>query len=194
MTELLEIASLLGMEPRAALFGAAGLICQLTWPLMRTRPSILAVQMGIGAGYGIQYAFLGAWSGTAICFLGASQTVIALIAGDRPGLRKLGLVFLPLVWVLAFATWAGISSLFALAACSLTMLGRLQSSTVALRGFMLGAAPFGISYDVSVGAGPALCGAVTSATLSAVILMREVMRRREGDGELAYLAAAGLLV
>jgi len=193
MTELLDILGLLNVDPRAALFGAVGLACQLTWPMMRTRPMILAVQMGIGAGYGLQYAELGAWCGAAICFLGATQTTIALIAGEKPWLKTLGIVFLPLVWIIAIATWSGVSSLLALTACSLTMLGRLQRDTLPLRGFLLSAAPFGISYDLVVGAGPALGGGIISAALSAIMLVRE-LRARRNRGEEIYLAAAGLLV
>lgn len=193
VTDLLEILGLWNIDPRAALFGAVGLACQLTWPLMRTRPKVLTVQMGIGAGYGVQYALLGAWCGAGICFLGATQTIIALLAGDRPWLKTLGFFFLPLVALITIATWNGVASLLALTACCLTMIGRLQSDLLRLRGFLLGAAPFGISYDVSVGAGPALCGAICSAILSAIMLGREMQRRRN-RGEMDYFVAAGLLV
>lgn len=178
MAELLEILGLWSIDPRAALCGAVGLSCQLTWPLMRTRPAILGVQMGIGAGYGLQYMLLGASCGAAICFLGATQTAVALLAGDRPWLKTMGLFFLPVVALITFVTWGGASSLLALTACSLTMVGRMQGDMIRLRSFLLSAAPFGISYDLSVGAGPALCGALISAVLSALMLSREIRRRR----------------
>jgi hypothetical protein len=172
-------------RPFAALFGSLGLTCQLAWPVFSTRHLMLAVQFGIGATYGLQYALLDAWSGAGICSIGATQTVIAFFAGDKPWLRKLGLIFLPVVGAVSYFTWSGYASLFALAACSLVMLGRLQKDTIRLRMFLLAASPFGISYDLSVGAMPALCGAISSAIVAAVMLARELRKRNEA----AYLPA-----
>ena len=65
-----------------------------------------------------------------------------------------------------------------LAACSLVMIGRMQKDTLVMRIFLLAAAPFGISYDIIVGAPVALAGAVTSATIAATMLAREIRKRR----------------
>ncbi|WP_343116116.1 YgjV family protein [Ostreiculturibacter nitratireducens] len=162
----------------ATCFGAMGLACQLAWPMFRQRRSILTVQFGIGADYGAQYALLGAWSGAGVAFLGATQTVIALIAGDRPWLRKLGFGFIPAAALIGFLTWSGVASVFAIAACSLIMAGRMQRDTIRMRSLMLAAAPFGIGYDLSVGAAPALIGAIVSACLGIAALLREVRARR----------------
>ncbi len=76
-------------EPAVAVFGAAGLACQLAWPLFSNRRAMLGVQMGIGTNYGAQYALLEAWSGAAVCGLGATQTLVAFLAGaDRPCSRS----------------------------------------------------------------------------------------------------------
>lgn len=181
MTSLLEIFT---ADPLAALFGGLGLTCQLIWPLFSSRRMILTVQLGIGANYGVQYALLEAWSGAGIAFLGATQTAVALSAGDRPFFQKLGLIFLPVVGLISGLTWDGYASLFAMTACTLVMIGRLQADTLLLRVFLLAAAPFGIGYDLAVGAAPALCGAISSATLSSIMLVREMNRRGLLDGEL----------
>lgn len=174
MTSFIEVFQ---NNPMAVIFGAMGLACQLVWPVFSQRSRILSVQFGIGANYGIQYALLDAWSGAGVCGLGATQTAVALFAGERTWLRKMGLFFLPVVAFVCYATWSGYSSLFALCACSLVMLGRLQQDTLRLRLFLLAAAPFGIGYDISVGAMPALFGAVTSATIALVMLIRELRDR-----------------
>jgi hypothetical protein len=168
-------------NPMALVFGGFGLICQLIWPLFGERKAILSVQLGIGTNYGVQYALLDAWSGAGIALLGATQTVIALLAGDKPWLKKMGLAFLPLVGVVAFITWSGLPSLLSLTACSLVMLGRLQNDTLLLRVFLLAAAPFGIGYDVSVGAGVALCGAISSAVIALTMLVGEFRARRRAQ-------------
>jgi hypothetical protein len=165
-------------NPLAAGFGAAGLACQLTWPLFRARRSILRAQLGIGVDYGVQYALLDAWTGAGVAGLGAAQTLVALCAGERPWLRRLGLAFLPLVAAVCWATWTDVESLFAFLASCLVMLGRLQQDTIRLRALLLAAAPFGIGYDVVVGALPAMIGAITSALIAATMLVREIRRRR----------------
>jgi hypothetical protein len=173
-----DFLAIFHQNPLAVLFGVMGLMCQLLWPLFGARRTILTVQFGVGANYSVQYALLDAWSGAGIASLGATQTAIAFFAGDRPWLRKLGLIFLPAIGGVCYATWSGSASFFALAACSLVMLGRMQNDTLRLRMFLLAAAPFGISYDVTVGAPVAVVGAISSASIATVMLIREVRSRR----------------
>jgi hypothetical protein len=175
MSSLLEMVE---ANPLAVAFGAMGLLCQLIWPLFRARKAMIAAQFGIGADYGVQYALLGAWSGAGVAGLGATQTVLAYFTGERPWLQRAGLMFLPLAGAIGYATWSGIASAFALAAVSLTMIGRLQSDTLRLRILLLAAAPFGIGYDLMVGALPALIGAIISATVATAMLAREILSRR----------------
>jgi hypothetical protein len=170
---------LLQENPLAAAFGAAGLLCQLAWPLFRSRKTILTAQFGIGADYSLQYALLGAWSGAEVACIGAMQSVLSFFAGERPWLRQTGFVFLPVVAVLCFANWSGVETLFALTAVTLIMVGRLQSDTLRLRILLLAAAPFGIGYDVLVGALPALIGGIVSASIASVMLVREIKSRRQ---------------
>jgi Bacterial inner membrane protein len=169
-------------NPLAVAFGAAGLLCQLIWPLFRTHRAIMSVQFGIGADYGTQYALLGAWSGAGVACLGAMQSALAFAAGDRPWLRRTGYVFLPIVAVVCMATWSGLASLFALAAVALIMIGRMQQDTLRLRIFLLAAAPFGMGYDILVGALPALVGGTVSAIVAMSMLIREIRERGTNAG------------
>ncbi len=165
-------------NPVAIAFGAAGLACQFVWPLLSGRRAILGVQLGIGANYGAQYALLDAWSGAAVCSLGAAQTLIALLAGERAWLRRLGLMFLPGIVGVSLMTWSGLPSFLALSACCLTILARQQQDEIRLRQFMLAAAPFGMSYDISVGAAPALIGACVSNSI-ALVMLRPALRNSQ---------------
>ncbi|MCU9849950.1 YgjV family protein [Defluviimonas sp. WL0024] len=172
--------NLITQHPAAAMFGAAGLACQLVWPLFSSRRAMLGVQFGIGTNYGAQYALIDAWSGAAVCALGATQTMIALIAGNRPWLRWMGLAFLPGVVAVCVLTWSGLPSFCSMTACSLVMLGRLQSDLLRFRSLMLAAAPFGMGHDLAVGSMLGLAGACLSATLAAVALRREIHGRSSG--------------
>lgn len=186
---MLEFLDHFGGNPLAAVFGAMGLASQLTWPLLRRRRSILSLQLGMAASYATQYALLGAWSGTTVCGIGATQTLIALTFGHRPGLRWTGLAFIPLVMAISVATWAGAASLFAMTACCLVMTGRMQRDTLHMRWFLLAASPFGIAYDLTVGAAPALLGACASACIGMAALRREIRARRAGPAPSGALTA-----
>ncbi len=106
------------------------------------------------------------------------QTAIAFFAGERPWLRLLGVGFLPVAGAISYFTWSGIASAFAFVAVTLVMMGRLQKDTVKLRIFLLAAAPFGIGYDIAVGALPALIGGIISAAIAAAMLVREIRARQ----------------
>ena len=173
------IAEIFLENPVATAFGAMGLLCQLIWPLFRAHRAIISAQFGIGADYSIHYALLDAWSGACVAGLGATQSALVFVVGDRPWFRWAGLIFLPIVVVICYATWSGLSTLFAFAAVTLTMAGRLQSDTLRLRILLLTAAPFGMGHDILVGAAPALIGAIVSATIAAAMLVREIMSRRK---------------
>ncbi len=164
--------------PLAAAFGMAGLAGQLAWPLLRKRCQILSAQFGIASCYATQYALMGQWSGTGVCAIGAGQTLIAMITGGRPRLRCVGACFIPLVGLISFLTWNGVASAFAMTACCLVMIGRMQRDAIRMRAVMLSAAPFGIGYDLTVGAAPALAGAILSALVGGAALYRECQARR----------------
>ncbi|SNS60178.1 YgjV family protein [Tropicimonas sediminicola] len=159
--------------PLAQVFGLAGLAGQFTWPLLRNRNGILATQIGIAGSYATHYALLDQWSGMSVCLVGATQSAIALLAGDRPWLSRMGLGFIPVVITLCYLTWSGLPSLLAACACCLVMIGRMQRDMLRMRAIMLSASPFGIGHDLIVGAVAALAGAVLSCAIGAAALRRE---------------------
>lgn len=165
----------------APLFGAVGLMSQLAWPLFKQRRTILLIQLTGAASYGACYAALGQQTGAAVCLTGATQTLIALMAGNRPWLARMGYVFLPIVLALGVLTWSGLPTLLAVSACCLVMLGRMQADTLRMRSVQITAAPFGAAHDIVTGAWTCLPGAVVSFTIAATALRRELRRRRE-DG------------
>ena len=166
-------------SPLATAFGAAGLLCQLIWPIFRARKAILSAQFGVGADYSVQYTLLGAWSGAGVASLGALQTALAFFAGERAWLRHSGLLLLPVVGLIGYVSWSGIATLLAMIAVTFIMIGRAQRDTLRLRVLLLAAAPFGMGYDILVGAMAALAGGIVSAIIAAVMLTREIGARRQ---------------
>jgi hypothetical protein len=55
----------------------------------------------------------------------------------------------------------------------------MQRDTLRLRILLLAAAPFGIGYDIAVGALPALIGGLISAVIAVAMLVREIKQRRQ---------------
>jgi len=170
-------------NPLAAAFGTAGLLFQLTWPVFRAHRAIMTMQFGIGADYSLHYALLDAWSGAGVAGLGAMQSALAFFVGERPWFRWVGLSFLPVVAAVCWSTWDGLPTVFVFAAVALIMIGRLQRDTLHLRIFLLSAAPFGMGYDILVGATPALIGGGASAIIATAMLIREIKSRRQMANE-----------
>lgn len=173
-----SLVSMAQENPAAVAFGAVALSCQLIWPLFRGRRAIMTAQFCMGADYSLHYALLEAWSGAGVAGIGATQSILAAVAGDHPRLRYAGFVFLPVVTVICAVTWSGPASLFALVAVTLIMVGRMQRDTIKVRIMLLAAAPFGMGYDIVVGSMPGLTGGIVSATIAATMLVREIRQRR----------------
>ena len=166
-------------NPAASAFGMLGFASQMIWPMFRAHRAIMSAQFAIGSSYGAHYALLEAWSGAGVAGIGAAQSALAFLVGERPWFRWVGLMFLPAVAAICYATWTGLPTLFAFAAVALIMVGRLQRNTLHLRIFLLAASPFAMGYDVLVGAAPALMGGILSTVIAAVMLVREIKANRE---------------
>lgn len=176
---MLDLTTYLAEPSPAAAFGVAGLSAQLVWPLCRKRLTILSVQLAAACSYGASYALAGHGTAAAICLIGATQTTVALLGGERPRLSRIGFVFLPMVLVAAALSYSGLPSILAATACCLVMIGRMQRDTLRLRIIQLGASPFGAAHDLLVGAWPCLAGALISFLIAATALRREA-RLRQG--------------
>jgi len=166
------------IDPAAApIFGIVGLAAQVAWPVFRSRETMLTVQLGATCSFATSYALMGQETATAVCLTGAIQTTVALLAGDRPWLNRMGYVFLPLVLAIGLFTYSGLTTILAVTACCLTMIGRLQTDTLRMRGVQLTASPFGAAHDFVAGAWPCLAGALISFSIAATAFRREFNAR-----------------
>ena len=171
-----ELSFIFAATSIAFIPGAIGFVCQLFWPLLRSRRAILSMQSGIGLGYGTQYALLDAWSGASVAWLGGGQTLLILLVGSKHQ-KTVALCAFPLLAIAVVLTWSGLPSMFAAVACTLMMLSRLCRDTLHLRALQLLAAPFGMAYDISAAAVPALCGCIVSTAIAAFAFRRELCVR-----------------
>lgn len=174
-----DLVRLFSEHPLAALFGCLGFLCLIFWPFFHARATILSLQFSGAILYGLHYALLGAWTGTGMTLLGASQTLAALLLAGNPHARYAALAFLPLAAGMTWFTWSGTPSLCAGAALSLIMIGRMQLDEIRMRVLLLSAAPFGMSYDVLVGSLPGLAGGCIAAGISTYMLARTFSAREQ---------------
>lgn len=172
--------TLTSYEPSAALaFGTAGLVAQLMWPMFKARESMLTVQLVASCCYAASYALIEQTTAAAVCILAGIQITIALLAGDRPWLRSMGYVALPMVLAIGVATYSGLPTIFAVMASTMNILGRLQVDTLRMRCIQLGASPFGAAHDVATAAWPNLAGAILSFAIAVAAIRREFRHRRQ---------------
>lgn len=160
----------------APLFGAAGLAARMVSPLFVRRDQILTAQLAASCLFAASYALMDQRTATSVCLIGATQTTVALIAGDRPWLNRMGYVFLPVVLIMGVATFSGLPTVLAVTACCLMMIGRLQQDLIRMRGIQLCSGPFGAAHDIVIGAWPCLAGAILSFGIAAAAFRREWKR------------------
>lgn len=165
------------IDPSAApLYGTAALATRMVSPLFACRERILIAQLGSSCLFAASYAVMDQRTATSVCLIGAIQTMVSLLSGDRAWLNRMGYVFLPIVLVMGAVTYSGLPTILAVIACCLMMIGRLQQDLMRMRGIQLASGPFGAAHDVLVGAWPALFGALLSFAIAAVAFHRELKR------------------
>lgn len=174
MTDLTVHASEI---PLAAIMGFAGLASQMIGPLFRCKKKMLIAQFCAACCYAVSYLLLGQMTATAICLTGATQTMLALLAGERPWLTRIGYAFLPVVLGFGAMTYSGVPTVLIVTACCLVMIGRMQSDPLRMRRIQLTAAPFGAAHDVLTAAWPCLIGAVLAFSIAAMAFRRELRIR-----------------
>ena len=169
----------LPIDPAVApVFAATGLAARLASPLFRSREAMLTAQLCAASAHATSYALLGQDTATAVCLIGAIQTTLALMAGERAWLCRSGYVFLPLVIGIGALTWSGLPTVLAVCACCLTMIGRLQRDTLRFRAVQILAVPFNAAHDICVGAWVGLASTLVTATAATLGLRREFKTRR----------------
>lgn len=171
------VATLLIDPAVAPVFGIAGLTARLASPLFRSRTAMLAAQLCASCANATSYALLSQDTATAVCLTGAIQTTVALLAGERPWLCRMGYVFLPVVAGIGALTWSGLPTILAVTACCLVMIGRLQRDTLRFRGIQILSTPFNAAHDICVGAWVGLLSALISVSVASVAYRHEMRSR-----------------
>ena len=165
----------IGSPEIADVFGYAGTVLNVVWPLFRRRTAMLAGHVGVNGVFATHYALLGASTGAWMNVLGLIQALLAIPLGTRPGFRLAYLVTLPCIATTLALSWAGWPSLCAALGMTLVSLGRYQTRPQAFRILLLLAVVPWIAHNLLVTSIPGLVS--DAAALTSGALMLRVTRR-----------------
>lgn len=138
------------LEP-ANIAGFVALGSSITWPLLRRRKAILAVQVAGSLLFALHYMLLGAGTAAAMCVMGALQGVALVTLIDRR--QRIGVVgaTMAVAVVVTSLTWTGLPSLLSQCGQAVSAIGRLQLDTQRLRLWFLASVAFWCSHNLMVG-------------------------------------------
>lgn len=183
ISALLPPAAALTDPANVAGFVALG--SSVTWPLLRGRRAILAVQVAGSLLFALHYLLLGAGTAAAMCVMGALQGVALVVLIDRR--RRIGVVCgtIAIGAAVSALTWSGLPTLLAQGGQAMSAVGRLQLDTQRLRLWFLGSVVFWCSHNLMVGSVFGLC----SDTLALTSLLIGLWRNRAPAARLRRAAA-----
>jgi hypothetical protein len=92
-------------NPVAAGAGVIAMLCLATWPLFRTRWTMLMTYMGNNVAFVVHYALLGQWTAVAMNGLMGVQTVVAILLIRLPRLRLVYYALMPVLALASLVTW-----------------------------------------------------------------------------------------
>ncbi len=173
--------SILSILPSAAaltdpanIAGFAALGSSVTWPLLRRRRAILAVQVAGSLLFALHYLFLGAGTAAAMCVMGALQGIALVTLIDRRRRIMVVGVTMAIAAVVTACTWTGLASLLSQGGQAVSAIGRLQLDTQRLRLWFLASVVFWCSHNLMVGS----VFGLASDTLALTSLLLGLWRNR----------------
>lgn len=138
------------LEP-ANIAGFVALGSSITWPLLRRRKAILAVQVAGSLLFALHYILLGASTAAAMCVMGAMQGVALVVLIDRRQRIAVVGATMAIAAVVTALTWTGLPSLLSQGGQAVSAIGRLQLDTQRLRLWFLVSVAFWCSHNLMVG-------------------------------------------
>ncbi len=175
---LADIYTKLAAGDPAMLAGAVAVMISCSWPLMRTRNAMFAVQMTGASLFGLHYALLGSPTAAVMCTVGIAQT-IAITRLRRRAVRHtvFGATIVASLCMTA-ATWIGLPSALAQTGQLCGAFGRLQRDVQQLRWCFLAGEAMWTAHNIAVGSPWGLLSDTLVVTTLVIGLWRGRPRRR----------------
>lgn len=170
--------TILAAHPEANLVGVLCVILGSTWPLYKTRRSILLGQAALHVAFATHFFLLNALSGSLMNLIGLAQVLVAIPLGKMPGFKKLYLAILPVIAGAAYLTWQGPASAFVALGFAMMSLARYQHDTLFMRIFMIATILSMTVHDYLVLSLPGLSADALSMATSLYMIRHELIQRR----------------
>lgn len=155
----------------ADLFGYAGSLLNIAWPLFRRRTSMLLGHVGVNSVFATHYALIGAPTGAWMNVLGLIQAILAIPLGQRPGFRVAYLLTLPFIATALYLSWTGWPSVCAAAGMTLVSLGRYQMRPLVFRVILLLAVVPWLAHNLLVHSVPGLISDAAAVISGAIMVI-----------------------
>nr|WP_255569016.1 YgjV family protein [Neoroseomonas alba] len=168
------LPSVAALTEPANIAGFVALGSSITWPLLRRRKAILAVQVAGSLLFALHYLLLGATTAAAMCVMGALQGIALVVLIERRHRIAVVGATLAIGSVVSALTWNGLPSLLSQGGQAMSAFGRLQLDTQKLRLWFLASVFFWCSHNLMVGSVFGLC----SDTLALTSLLLGLWRNR----------------
>ena len=156
----------------ASAFGFAGVVANLTWPLMRSRSALLAWQVVACALMLIHFELIAAHSGALIMFVAGAQTALAIPLGRSSRFKLIYLGSLALTPAICFLSWQGPESVFSSLALAIVCVANFQLNQLHQRALLITAIFAWVAHNVMVGSVPGLVSNTLAFCVSAAMLLR----------------------
>ncbi len=181
------LPSVAALTEPANLVGLIALGSSITWPQLRHRKAILAVQVAGSLLFGLHYLLLGASTAAAMCVMGALQGIALVVLIERRHRVAVVGATLAIGTVVSALTWNGLPSLLSQSGQAMSAFGRLQLDTQKLRLWFLASTFFWCTHNLMVGSVFGLCSDMLALTSLLLGLWRN--RSRAPAAKLSSAAA-----
>ncbi|MEZ2132847.1 MULTISPECIES: YgjV family protein [unclassified Sinorhizobium] len=151
-------------SPLAVASFVAGAVCYVGWPFCRSHRWMMMMQGGIGIGFGLHYALMGASTAAAANALSAAQIIATLLFGASSRSRWIPYVLFPATVAVCLFTWDGPHSLLATIGTLLIGFGRLQMNADRMRILVASGVPFWLVHDLAIMSPIAVFDAISLVT------------------------------
>jgi hypothetical protein len=165
------VAAFVALTP-AGIAGMLGVAAGCSWPLFRTRRSILVVQVLSSVLFALHYGLLGAHTAAAMCVAGVVQGVAATLLPSGRARNGVFAVTIAASLAVTGATFAGLSSVLAQTGQILSAVGRLRATPQEIRLCGLASESMWTSHNLLVGSTWGLASDAMSVTMMLVGLWR----------------------
>lgn len=156
----------------ASLFGFAGVIANLTWPLMRQRAALLGFQALACLLMLIHFELIAAHTGALIMLVAGLQALLAIPLGHNPRFKTIYLGSLLLTPVGCAITWQGPQSIFSSLALAIVCIANFQINQLHQRALLITAIFAWMAHNLIVASIPGLVSNTLAFCVSAMMLWR----------------------